>query len=85
VKEYRTKVFCIFRISLLSNTGTVHSLYTVHPPIVQCTVGGSGKVHEVNKSEAEFKRYRQCCGSGMFIPDPGSGFFHPGPGAATQN
>jgi hypothetical protein len=20
----------------------------------------------------------QCCGSGMFIPDPGSEFFHPG-------
>jgi hypothetical protein len=20
----------------------------------------------------------QCCGSGMFIPDPGSDFFHPG-------
>ncbi len=58
--------------------------------LVFCTVpvlyrvGGSGKVHVVNKSEAEFKRYRQCWGSGIFIPDPGSGFFHPGSGAATH-
>ncbi len=38
-------------------------------------------------------RINQCCGSGMFIPDPGSQFFHPGsrakkipdPGSASKN
>jgi hypothetical protein len=26
-----------------------------------------------------------CCGSGMFIPDPGSNFFHPGSWLPSQN
>ncbi len=26
----------------------------------------------------------QCCGSGMFIPDPGSDFFHPGSGSRIR-
>jgi hypothetical protein len=43
---------------------------------------------------ARNQRYKQCCGSGMFIPDPGSEFFfHPGsrvkkildPGSASKN
>jgi hypothetical protein len=27
---------------------------------------------------------KQCCGSGMFIPDPGSKFFHPGSRIQSQ-
>jgi hypothetical protein len=30
------------------------------------------------RKETMQNSYKQCCGSGMFIPDPGSEFFHPG-------
>ncbi len=33
----------------------------------------------------KFLGFTQCCGSGMFIPDPGPEFFHPGSQILGQN
>jgi hypothetical protein len=44
--------------------------------------GGSQQQNQIKVRLATPRRigsyFSQCCGSGMFIPDPGSEFFHPG-------
>jgi hypothetical protein len=83
-KSYMSET-CINSRKKSQNRNGRYLIFKVSYQLSRAGAGAGARARVTIRICGSFSCRNQCCGSGMFNPDPGFGFLHPRSGSATLN